>query len=397
MERFKKRWIAGSAALGAIILVVMGNRGSAVEEVEITVVGTGEIIETIPASGTIRPELEIPIAPDVSGEIVLLPFREGEKVRKGDTLVKIRQDVYLSMVERAEASLGTLQADLMQQNARTRQAGMNLERTTKLFYRSAVSKSELETAQAEYEIANGQLSAAKYGVRSGEAALKEARENLAKTIIRAPIEGTLTRVYVQLGERVVGTSQMAGTDMLKIADLSRLEVVTEIGENDIVRIHPGDSARIEIDACPGLEFKGVVSRLANSVKNMGGGIGQVSNFEVRVAILPPDHEDGDEWGDLCSLRPGMTAAVRIVTMQKGGIVTVPLQSIFTKGREEFVWVAIDGKVSQRRITTGIQGLRSIEVTDGLAAGEAVVVSPHKAISETLSEGAKVRYQTDRRL
>ena len=375
------------ALIPLIFILILCSRKDSRIQVTACTVATCEIVESIPADGRIRPQTEIAISPEVSGEIVAIRCREGEEVQTGDTLVQIRPDVYLSLVERAAATLGTTRAELQQQSARTRQAKSILERKTKLFYSSAISRSELESAQADYEIACSQLSSARYGVQSAEAALREARDNLAKTVICAPCKGTVTRLDIQTGERVVGTSQMAGTELLRIADLSRMEIVTQVGENDIVKMHIGDSVSISVDAFAGREFSGIVSRMANSVKKNAAGIGQVTNFEVGIAIL---REDRLLSARDVELRPGMSATVHIITMRKSGILTVPLESIFTRGGEMYVWTMEEGSVHSRKITTGIQGIRSIEVTSGLAEGETVVTAPWQAITQDLRERMKVR-------
>ena len=369
-----------------IFIIILCTRKDGRPIITACMVMTCDIVESIPADGRIRPQMEIAISPEVSGEIVGIRCREGEQVQAGDTLVQIRPDVYLSLVERAAASLGTTRAELQQQTARTRQAKSILERKTKLFYSSAISRSELESAQADYEIACSQLSSARYGVQSAEAALREARDNLAKTVICAPAGGTVTRLDIQLGERVVGTSQMAGTELLRIADLSRMEIVTQVGENDIVKMHLGDSVSISVDAFPGREFHGIVNRMANSVKKNAAGIGQVTNFEVGIAILP----EAGQTAEAAELRPGMSASVHIITMRKTGILTVPIESVFTRDGEMHVWTMEEGSVHSRKITTGIQGIRAIEVTSGLAEGETVVTGPWQAVTQDLGEGMKVR-------
>ena len=396
MKPAAKKWTRRALIAGGVVLLLLvlpGRRRSGLPEVEVTRVACGNLVETIPASGKLRPVKEIAVSPDVSGEIVELNFREGDPVQKGDILLKIKQDVYLSMVERAEAALGSLRAEFNRQQAAARQADAALSRARSLYAQQAVSASELEAAQAESEMMNGQLNAARWNVRSGEASLKEARENLTKTVIRAPMDGTVSRMNVSLGERVVGTSQMAGTELLRIADFSRMEVVTDVGENDVVRISPGDSVSLTLDAYPRLTFSGLVTQIANSSKIVGAGIGQVANFEVRIAVQPSSYQALLQ-DDPTPLKPGMSAAASIVTRSRRDVLTVPLQSVFLRGRREAVWSVDDaGTVTAREIETGIQDLTRIEVRAGLAAGETIVCAPYQAITQTLTDGCRVKVRT----
>lgn len=388
-----KGWLRGALVAGGLLLLFLllgGRKRTPLPEVEVMRVATRDLVETVPASGKLRPVTEIAVSPDVSGEIVELNFREGDPVHKGDILVKIKQDLYLSMVEKAEASLGSLKAELSRQQAAARQATAALSRARSLYAQHAISASELEAAQAEADMMSGQLTAARWNVRSGEASLKEARENLTKTVIRAPMEGTVSRLGVALGERVVGTSQMAGTELLRIADFSRMEVVTEVGENDVVRISPGDSVTLSLDAYPRLTFSGLVTQIANSSKFVAAGIGQVANFEVRIAVQPASYQ-GLLQDDPTPLKPGMSATVSIVTRERKDVMAIPLQSVFLRERRESVWMIDEaGTVTAREIETGIQNLTSIEVRSGLAIGETIVSGPYQAINGELSDGCKVR-------
>ena len=388
-----KGWLRGALVAGGLLLLFLllgGRKRSPLPEVEVLRVAMRDLVETVPASGKLRPVTESAVSPDVSGEIVELNFREGDPVHKGDILVKIKQDLYLSLVEKAEAALGSLRAEFSRQQAAARQATAALSRARSLYAQHAISASELEAAQAEADMMAGQLTAARWNVRSGEASLKEARENLTKTVIRAPMEGTVSRLSVALGERVVGTSQMAGTELLRIADFSRMEVVTEVGENDVVRIAPGDSATLSLDAYPRLTFSGLVTQIANSSKFVAAGIGQVANFEVRIAVRPASYQRLLQ-EDPTPLKPGMSATVSIVTRERMDVLAIPLQSVFLRDRREAVWIVDEtGTVTAREIETGIQNLTSIEVCSGLAIGEAIVTAPYQAINGELSDGCKVR-------
>lgn len=385
--KFRKRWLA-AAAVPAILVIILATGGKSVD-VETALVQTGSITETIPVSGTIRPSVEVSVSPDVSGEVVELNVREGDTVCKGDTLLKIKQELYISMVERAEAALGSMKAEYHRQAAAARQAKLNLQRCETLLKGKAASNAEYEKAKAEYDIAREQLTAASCNVRSGEASLREARGNLTKTVVISPMDGTVSKLNVTLGERVVGTSQMAGTEMLSIADMSEMEVIAEVGENDIVRIREGDKADIVADAYSSLKFKGLISHIANSSKFIGTGLGQVANFEVSIAILP--FTSGGEQGGRIPLKPGMSATVSITAADRQGILLIPVQSIVTKGRNEFVWkLTEDGTVRATGIETGIQSLDFAEVVSGLNEGDIIVCGPYQALSEELQDGSRVK-------
>ena len=206
------------------------------------------IVEMIPANGKIQPVTEVKISPDVSGEIVELNYKEGDPVQQGDLLIKIKQDVYISAVDRAEASLNSVKAQYMQQKAQLAQIELSFKRNKTLYEQKAISQSDYETALSQYEVAVEQLKAAEYNIKSANASLKEAKENLIKTTIYAPITGIVSKLSVEKGERVVGTSQMAGTEMLRIANLQEMEVLVDVNENDIIRLKQNDTAYIDVDA-----------------------------------------------------------------------------------------------------------------------------------------------------
>ena len=340
-----------------------------------------DLIEMIPASGTIRPVVEVRITPDVSGEVVELFVREGDSVEAGDLLLKIRQDLYLSQVEQAGASLGSLRAECARQRAEVRQARLNHDRNRQLFELNAVSAAEFQASKTALEVAESGLRAAEYAIRSGEAQLKEARENLLKTTLYAPIQGTVSRIGVEKGERVVGTSQMAGTELLRIADFSRTEVSVEVGEGDIVRIEPGDSVRVEVDAYPGRYFRGWVTQIANSAKNLDERFNQVTNFAVRIELL----------SDSVKFLPGMSAAVSIRTDESRDCLTLPVESIFNRSKETFVWTVGPKNTAQaRRVTTGIQQMDRIEIRTGLSEEDQVVTGPSDIIAKDLTEGQRLK-------
>lgn len=352
----------------------------------------GLIVEKIPANGKIHPVTEVKISPDVSGEIVELNVDEGDRVSKGDLIIKIRQDVYISLRDRAEASLNSTKAQYQQQKAGFVQAEQNYLRNRQLYGQGAISLQEFQASTAEYEMAREQLKAAEYNIESASASLAEAVENLTKTVIYSPIDGIISSLSVEKGERVVGTSQMAGTEMLRIADFNMMEVLVDVNENDIIRISLNDTADIDVDAYPGRTFRGIVTQIANSAKNLTGttaSVTDVTNFEVKVRILPESYKDLLAV-DPIPFRPGMSASVEIETDRKEGVVTVPLQAV-TQESFVFLYDSTASCVKAVKVTTGIQDIGDIEITSGLPSPDSVwiVTGPYGTVSKMLEDGMKV--------
>lgn len=393
--------IAGAVILLLVIISVFskGDEGIAVT---LAYPQICPITETVPANGRIQPVTEVKISPDVSGEIVELNCEEGDRVNAGDLLIKIKQDLYISAVEQAEASLNSVKAQYLQQKAQLIQIEAAHERNKSLFEQKAISQQELETSTSQYQVAVEQLNAAKYNIKSAEAALKEARENLVKTTIYAPMSGIISDLAVEKGERVVGTSQMAGTEMLRIADMEKMEVLVEVNENDIIRLAQSDTADIEVDAYPNRKFKGVVTHIANSANSTGGTVSadQVTNFEVKVKILPESYRDLLEKSPI-PFRPGMSASVSIITDYRAEAIVIPIQAITTRTEladssavnevNEFVFVydSITGRVAPHVIKTGIQDMMNIEVLDGLTRQSRIVTGPYRAINRELKKDSEV--------
>lgn len=404
-QKNKKKRIVLTASAAIIVLLIAIGRNKGPQGIGVTVTSPqiGTVVETIPANGKIQPVTEVKISPDVSGEIIRLNFQEGDAVTKGDLIIQIKQDVYLSARDRAEASLNAIKAQYLQQEAQFRQIELTHKRNVSLYGKRTISLADYEKSQAEYDIAKSQLKAAEFNVRSAEASLKEAEENLVKTNIYAPMTGTISKLNVEIGERVVGTSQMAGTEMLRIADLNRMEVLVDVNEIDIIRLSAGDTATIEIDAYPNRRFAGVVTQVANSSKNSGTTMAadQVTNFEVKVNILPQSYKDLLEKGNI-PLRPGMSASVSIQTARREGVIKIPLQAITTRKvisdsldtddgviQKVFIYDSQSGKVKAHRVETGIQDMNCIEVTKGLDTSARVVTAPYNAISKELNDGSSV--------
>ncbi|MBO8429412.1 MAG: efflux RND transporter periplasmic adaptor subunit [Bacteroidetes bacterium] len=393
--------IAGAVILLLVIISIFskGDEGIAVT---LAYPQVCPITETVPANGRIQPVTEVKISPDVSGEIVELNCEEGDRVNAGDLLIKIKQDLYISAVEQAEASLNSVKAQYLQQKAQLIQIEAAHERNKSLFEQKAISQQELETSTSQYQVAVEQLNAAKYNIKSAEAALKEARENLVKTTIYAPMSGIISDLAVEKGERVVGTSQMAGTEMLRIADMEKMEVLVEVNENDIIRLAQSDTADIEVDAYPNRKFKGVVTHIANSANSTGGTVSadQVTNFEVKVKILPESYRDLLEKSPI-PFRPGMSASVSIITDYRAEAIVIPIQAITTRTEladssavnevNEFVFVydSITGRVAPQVIKTGIQDMMNIEVLDGLTRQSRIVTGPYRAINRELKKDSEV--------
>ena len=377
----KKSFLICAAVLAVTICIAARSCDRNAIVVETLTVVPGNIEEFIPVSGKIHPVKEVRLSPDVSGEIVAIKCCEGDSVKCGDTLILIRQDVYFSRVERAKASLAALKAQRSRNQAELTKADLEYKRSTALIEEGAISTSEYEASQASFDIARQNVLASEYTIRSGEAELKEALESLAKTTILSPIDGIISRLSVEPGERVVGTSQMAGTEMLRIADPHRMELVVDVGENDVIRMNEGDSASIEIDAYPRQIFSGRITKISNSAKNMDISFEKLTNFEVRLEIEPSGEK----------LLPGMSASASIVTGFVQSCLSIPIGSVFTKDREEFVWVLRDdGTVERRAVLTGMQNLKEIEIVRGLEPGETIVTAPLSAINKDLTDGQKVK-------
>jgi len=360
------------------------------------------IVETITANGKIQPEKEVKITPDVSGEIVELTVKEGDHVEKGQLLLRIKPDVYISQRDRSIAAISSARARLAQAEAQFLQAELSFKRTKQLYDEQTISKSEYEQAEASYSVAKAEVEAAKFSVVSTEASLKEANEQLVKTSIYAPMTGTISMLLVELGERVAGTGMMAGTEMLRVADLSRMEAQVEVNENDIPRVKMGDTASIEVDAYVDFKFRGIVTEIASSAKTSGVSADQVTNFDVKILVLPESYKDLKDKGSEHNLRPGMSATVEIQTETKSGIIAVPIQSVTTRTDttkivqkildediRTLVFITDGERALAKDVKTGIQDNSYIEVLSGVSEGDRVISAPFSAISKKLSDSTLV--------
>jgi HlyD family secretion protein len=360
------------------------------------------IVETITANGKIQPEKEVKISPDVSGEIVELTVKEGDNVEKGQLLRRIKPDNYISQRDRSLAEISSAQARRAQAEAQFTQADLSYKRSKQLYDQQTISKSDFEQAEATYTVAKATVDAAKFAITSAEASLKDANENLTKTSIYAPMTGTVSMLLVELGERVAGTNLMAGTDLMRVADLSRMEAQVQVNENDIPRVKLGDTALIEVDAYLDQKFKGIVTEIANSAKTTGVSADQVTNFDVKILVLPESYQKLVDSGEKNPFRPGMSATVDIRTQIKTDILAVPIQSVTTrtdtlnyKGKEvtkdiRTLIFLTDGKYALAKdVKTGIQDNSYIEILSGIAVNDRVVSAPYSAISKKLSDSTLI--------
>jgi HlyD family secretion protein len=301
------------------------------------------------------------------------------------------------------AAISSAKARQSQSEAQFIQAELSFKRVKQLFDEQTVSKSDFEQSQASYSVAKAEVDAAKYSVISAEASLKEATENLTKTNIYAPMTGTVSMLLVELGERVVGTSMMTGTDMMRVADLSRMEARVEVNENDIVRVNLGDTALIEVDAYLDHKFKGIVTEIANSAKTTGLSADQVTNFDVKILILPDSYKSLTKEGEANPFRPGMSASVDIQTETRMNILSVPIQSVTTRIDTTVIQVTpsdenirtllfvTDGiHAFAKDVKTGIQDNSFIEVTSGIKEGDQIISAPFSAISKKLSDSTLIQ-------
>lgn len=421
MSKFLKiGLIIGGAIL--VLLVVLKSTGTINSNskgitVETGIVSKNDIVETVTASGKIQPETEVKLSPEVSGEIIELTIKEGDKVSKGDLLVKINPDVYESAERRARAAVKSAKASVNQSEAQYVEAKKAYDRYKKLYNQKVISDAEFEGYERAYVVADLARETAASNLESAKASLSEAQDNLKRTTILAPQDGTVSMLNVELGERVVGTAQMAGTELLRVANLANMEVLVEVNENDIVRVSLGDTAEIEVDAYLDEKFLGVVTEIANSANIQGMSADQVTNFEVKVMILPSSYEKVLKEGQESPFRPGMTASVDIRTHVVRDVLSVPIQAVTIRtdtsvkakryrqketseegaeNTEEFevVFLNVEGRSKLQVVKTGIQDDKNIVIEDGLEEGQEVVVGPYSAVSKRLKSDDELNVEGD---
>ena len=388
--------------------------------VEVATVSTSTIVETVSATGKIQPEIEVKISSEVSGEIIALNVKEGQVVKRGDLLIKINPDLYTSSYNRTVSNLSGTKAGLSQSEANFKEAKANYDRNKSLYDKDIISRADWDKAIASFEVAKANKQNAYYSVQSASATVLEAKDNLGRTTIYAPADGTISVLNVELGERVLGTQQMAGTEILRVANLNNMEVEVDVNENDIVKIKVGDKANVEVDAYLKKQFKGTVTSISNSASSALTA-DQVTNFKVKVRILKESYQDllVGKPSTYSPFRPGMTATVDIITNTKSNILTVPISSVVVKSptaavkeiqvedpnekkpapksnkKMECVFVKVGSKAKIKVIKTGIQDDANIEVLSGLKKGDIVITGPYTTVAKELNSGDKVVLQDEK--
>lgn len=424
----KTIYILAGSAIGLILLLIVLKKTGAIGNnddskiVELSKVAQTTIIETVSATGKIQPEIEVKISSEVSGEVIALTVKEGQQVKKGDLLVRINPDLYESGVNRSVASMSTTKAGLTQADAQVKEAKASYDRSKTLFDKGIISRAEWDKAVSTYEIAQANKQSAYYQVQSASATVTEAKDNLGRTTIYAPADGTISLLNIELGERVLGTQQMTGTEILRIANLNNMEVEVDVNENDIVKVNIGDSAKIEVDAYMKREFKGIVTSISNSA-SAALSADQVTNFKVKVRILKESYQDLLEGKpeNYSPFRPGMTATVDVITKRRESIVGIPISAVVIKDdttsvkkdilaelekedqkkkgtapksdkKFECVFVKVGDKAKLRVVKTGIQDDTNIEIISGLKPGEEIIIGPYTTVAKELASNDKVRVE-----
>lgn len=429
----KKLWIL--IGVVAVILVGVGVAVASRKREKPIMVTTDKafrtsITEVVTATGKIQPEVEVKIAPEVSGEIIELPVKEGQVVQRGQLLMRIKPDSYRAQVESQQAALNGARAASVRNRAELAKAQSDYQRAQELFKSGLISESDRNNAKTAYDGARAALDSAVSGIQQAEGALRQINEALSKTVVYSPVTGTISSLTSRAGERVVGTSQFAGTEVMRIADLDNMEARVNVNENDVVGVKIGDPARISVDAYPDREIRGVVREIASTAltRNMGTQE-EVTNFEVKISI--PDRT--------LRLRPGMSATADIETATAKNVVAVPIQSVTVRSTESdlspeelerqrvrreaqdrddnradvvnektekqkervlrskmqrVVFVKTGETVAMRKVETGIADSTFIEIRSGINPGDEVVSGSYTAISRKLKEGAKVEIEKE---
>ncbi len=445
--------------IGAVISAtgVLGS-GDRSTQVEIETVGIRSVTQVVTASGKMQPEIEVKISPDVPGEIIVLPVKEGDAGKRGQLLVSIKPDFYEAQVEQADASVLQAKASEASRRADYLNAELDAKRQKDLFDINAISESDYQLAATRLATSKATLEAAQYSVRIAEARLTESKEQLSKTNIYAPMDGTISILNVELGERVVGTSQFTGTEMMRVARLNRMELEVDVNENDVVNVSVGDTAAVEIDAYPDRTFRGVVTEIANSARVLGQGTQeQVTNFPVKIRIMDPHNISMESSGaddvvanaeipiessETPNFRPGMSGTVDVFTQTIDQAIAVPIQAVTVRdfnqlqkdglidsegnaieqqpGRaradttvtesdgdasennaekdeedlRRVVFLMVDGKARMVEVETGISDETHVVILSGVSEGESVIIGPYRAVSRTLEPDDLVRERTE---
>jgi HlyD family secretion protein len=427
MKFFKNKRNIILVALGVVVIIVLiilaMNKGEDRTGIKVTAekVEKRTIIEVVSANGKIQPEKDIKISPYISGEVIELYVKEGDQVKAGDLLAKIDPEIYRASYDRSMAMLNSqkaaeanARAQVAQVESQFRNAELSYKRSKTLWDQKVISDADFDAAKSAYEVAkagqdaaNESLKGAQFGVESAQASLKESQENLFKTTITAPNDGTVSKLSVEKGERVTGASQFsAGTEIMRIANLESMEVNVEVNENDIVRVALNDTCLIEVDAYLDKKFKGIVTEISTSANTVGVSADQITNFNVKIRILPSSYREMVDTSSVIRspFRPGMSATVDIQTETVYNKLSVPIQSVTTRADtsgivkkedantevaeskeeiKEYVFLNKDGKAFMQEVKTGVQDNTYIEITKGLEEGQEVVTGPYRAISKRL--------------
>ncbi len=412
----KKLFIFGGIGLLLVVLLIVAFVGSSKKDiisVQTEKVIKRTITQTVAATGKINPEFKVVINPEVTGEIIELPVKEGDKVKKGDLLIRIKGEQYVAQKERLEANLLSAKASLKMREAELTKIELDYKRTQELHSKGLASDSELETVKSNYLSTKASYQSAEANVSQSQASLKEIMDQISKTSIRSPMDGVVTKLNVELGERVFGAGFSMGSDIMTISDLRNIEAVVDVDENDVVLVSIGDTAKIKIDAFKDQEFLGIVSEIGNSANTTGLGTqNEVVNFEVKIKLIDPKE----------ALRPGMSCTANIQTETVPDILSVPIQSVTTRtgvqkesemedestGEDfqqvkevkkekinkvnEVVFIIKNGTAKMVNVETSLSDDNYIAITKGLDGGEDVVSGSYKAISRELNDGAQVRIE-----
>ncbi|MBU3699042.1 MAG: efflux RND transporter periplasmic adaptor subunit [Candidatus Kapabacteria bacterium] len=390
----------------ATMLWLLSNRTEAPVLVSVEAVATRTITQSVSAIGKLQPEVMVKMSSEASGEIVYLGVRDGDTVKTGQILVRIRPDMMQSMLVQTRAAAEASRMAITVAKAEYDRSEADLKRATELYKKQFASREDFDRASAAFQSAAGRLAQTQADYERAKGALRETQVNVDRTTITAPMSGVVTYLGVENGEKVVGTAQMQGTEILRIADLSTMNAWVQVDENDVAQINVGDTARIKVDALPDVELRGLVYEISHSPIVSGQGTQEeVVNFQVRIRIIDPEHR----------MRPGMSCSVDIETETKSNVLAVPIQSVTmqqeaaastpdtedyrktdrkaaavkSKRPQSIVWVVNNGQVAARPVTTGISDQGYLEVMNGLKVGDKVVSSPYEAISKLLTPGAKV--------
>src|SRR3954447_22733081 len=432
-KRGRRRKILFASA-GAVLLLVIGLFVAGKREKPIPVTtekaARRTILQTVSATGKIQPETEVKISPEVAGEIIELPVEDGMQVKKGDLLLKIKPDSYKALLEQQEAAISAAKATNLQQRATMLKTEQDIKRAEDMFAKKAISTQEFNAAEAARDVAKNTYESSLHDIERAQAASSQARDQLSKTTVYSPIDGTITILNSKLGERIVATGQFAGTEVMRVADLNHMEARVDVNENDVVNVKVGDKAKIKIDAYGDRRFRGTVYQIANTGKTTGPGTQEeVTNFQVKVRI-----EDHD-----VTLKPALSCTADIETNMVNDVVAVPMQAVtirtgnsnlspeeiekkkqkaamrdksdnsadLTNERQEkaaqkeereklskVVFLKKGGKAQLAKVTTGIADDTYMEIKSGVQPGDEVISGSYSAISRKLKDGAKVEIEKE---